>query len=240
MVLWFPRLRLRWPSEDFGPPRRFRRPALRVSSCEVCGPPSCVGDGSLVLPRSFFFRAGDFVIGGGFPAALSLLHGSGGASCSSGRPDPVLLEVPLSLLLFSLTATALCLAVLLWWATSLVVRSGLLCFTSAKGWKLPVIPVVGWGFVLLVGFDVLSGAPHLASEVWILSAFRVPGWSLLSSSSFLVFGLMVMRELCAGAHGCLRASRLAKSWGPMADDLFSRMACSFTMPCLVSDLQFGR
>ena len=143
MVLWFPRLRLRWPSEDFGPPRRFRRPALRVSSCEVCGPPSCVGDGSLVLPRSFFFRASDFVIGGGFPAALCLLHGSGGASCSSGRPDPVLLEVPLSVLLFSSTATALCLAVLLWWATSLVVRSGLLCFTSAKGWKLPVIPVVG-------------------------------------------------------------------------------------------------
>ena len=136
-----------------------------------------------------------------------------GASCSSGRPDPVLLEVPLSVLLFSSTATALCLAVLLWWAISLVVRSGLLCFTSAKGWKLPVIPVVGWGFVLLVGFDVLSGAPHLASEVWILSAFRVPGWSLLSSSSFLVFGLMVMRELCAGAHGCLRASRLAKSVG---------------------------
>ena len=180
-------------------------------------------------PRSFFFRAGDFVIGGGFPAALSLLHGSGGASCSSGRPDPVLLEVPLSVLLFSSTATALCLAVLLWWAISLVVRSRLLCFTSAKGWKLPVIPVVGWGFVLLVGFDVLSGAPHLASEVWILSAFRVLGWSLLSSSSFLVFGLMVMRELCAGAHGCLRASRLAKSWGPTADDLFSRMACSFTM-----------
>ncbi|KAG2615866.1 hypothetical protein PVAP13_3NG037126 [Panicum virgatum] len=49
-------------------------------------------------------------------------------------------------------------------------------------------------------------------------------------SSFLVFGLMVMRELYAGAHGCLRASRLAKSWGPTADDLFSRMACSFTMP----------
>ena len=45
-------------------------------------------------PRSFFFRAGDFVIGGRFPAALSLLHGSGGASCSSGRPDPILLEVP--------------------------------------------------------------------------------------------------------------------------------------------------
>ena len=94
-------------------------------------------------PRRCFFRAGVCRTGRGFPAALSLLHGSGGASCSSGRPDPVLLEVPLSVLLFSSTAMALCLAVLLWWAISLVVRSGLLCFTSAKGWKLPVIPVVG-------------------------------------------------------------------------------------------------
>ena len=97
----------------------------------------------------------------------------------------------------------------------------LACVRSGAGDEL-----VGF---LLVGFVALCGSPDLASEVWILSAFRVPGCSLLSSSSFLVVGLMVLLEFCAGAHGSVRTSDLAKSWGPTADDLFSRMACSFTM-----------
>ena len=57
-------------------------------------------------------------------------------------------------------------------------------------------------------------------------------------SSFLVFGLMVMRELYAGAHGCLRASRLAKSWGPTADDLFLKDGLQlYHTQCPISGLE---
>jgi len=108
------------------------------------------------------------------PTGLRLLR--------SDSPDPSLANLDsISVLLISSTATVVCLSVR-FWGTPWGVRSGLLCLTSAKGWKLPANDA---GPVLLFFFFdamVLCSGSHRGGE---------KGWSdwearrsMLSSRGF--------------------------------------------------------